>query len=112
MTRLSSIAAVALLAASGALTPASAANRLDRMPTGATLTPSAPVLMAASNARCRYSLDEYNDYAKELALFADKSRARAEQNPIYEADVQYYVAELASARECIQALTPFTSAAR
>ncbi|HVY56341.1 MAG TPA: hypothetical protein VHA77_00655 [Xanthobacteraceae bacterium] len=103
MRKLSGISLAVLLVMAGALSPAQA---------GGFAGGQAATDVTLSGARCRYSLAEYGDYAKQLAVFAEKSRALAEQNPIYLSDVQYYAAELATTQDCIRSLTPFTAAAR
>ena len=106
MTKLRTIAALTFLVAGlGAALPAQAASRPEGVRT-------AQADLAISTPSCRYKLAEYTDYAKQLELFANKSRVLADQNPIYLSDVAYYEAELASTKDCIRSLTPFTSASR
>jgi hypothetical protein len=67
---------------------------------------------AGAPSRCQLTLAQYTDYAKRLQLSADRARQQADENPIYESDVQYYAAELGGAQQCIRNLTPVTAAAR
>jgi hypothetical protein len=67
---------------------------------------------AAAAPRCQYTLEQYSDYAKRLAPFAERARQQAEANPIYESDSAYYTAELADVRQCIKMLGPVETAER
>ena len=67
---------------------------------------------AAAAPRCQYTLEQYTDYAKRLAPFAERARQQAETNPIYESDAAYYTAELADVRQCIKMLGPVETAER
>ena len=58
---------------------------------------------------CNNTLAHYTEYAKWLRPLADRARGQAEENPIYESDVQYYAAELGDAQQCIRNLSPVLS---
>jgi hypothetical protein len=70
---------------------------------------SCPTGVIATPAQCNSTLAHYAEYAKWLQPLADRARERADENPIYESDVQYYAAELGDAQQCIRNLTPVLS---
>lgn len=55
-------------------------------------------------ARCSRSADQEALRVKQLVEFLEKSRAMAVHNPLLQADVGYYEAELAASRRCLQAV--------
>jgi hypothetical protein len=55
-------------------------------------------------ARCTRPADQEALRVKQLIEFLEKSRAMAVQNPLLQADVGYYEAELAASRRCLQAV--------
>ena len=67
---------------------------------------------STANARCNHTLAQLTEYAKQLGPFADRARQKAEDNPLYLADVGYYNAELADAKQCIRNLAPIATALR
>jgi hypothetical protein len=54
--------------------------------------------------RCSRPADEEVLRIKQLVEFVQKSRAMAQQNPLLQADVGYYEAELAASRRCLQSV--------
>jgi hypothetical protein len=77
---------------------------------GASALPNAA--NASASLRCTRTLAQYTEYARELEPFADRARAQADDNPLYESDAQYYAAELNDARQCIKNLSPAKTASR
>ena len=66
----------------------------------------------AGTYQCKHSLDQYTEVLKVLEAEAAQARAKADQNPLYIADVGYYDSVLRDARQCMKSLTPLTTAAR
>jgi hypothetical protein len=77
---------------------------------GAALSPASATETSA--LQCSRTWAQYSEYAKWLAPLAERARHRADENPLYESDAQYYAAELADAQQCIKNLSPITTAAR
>jgi hypothetical protein len=51
-------------------------------------------------SRCSQSAELQTETVKQLASYAARSRQQAETNPLLEADVGFYEAELAFAKTC------------
>jgi len=60
----------------------------------------------AAPPRCDHPLAHYTEYARWLQPLAERARQQADDNPIYDSDVQYYAAELGDTLQCIRNLTP------
>ena len=67
---------------------------------------------AGTAPQCTQTLAQYGSAVEQLEAMAAKAQALAQQNPLYESDVQYYAAVLADAQRCVKALGPITTAAR
>jgi hypothetical protein len=78
------------------------------------LTPAQLKAYEASrgHSRCPVSLDKTNEMVKLLSAAALRSRAKAEENPIYWSDAGYYEAELAFAKKCVQSVAALKPTAR
>ncbi len=66
----------------------------------------------AGNLQCKHTLAQYTEALKILETEAAQARAKADENPLYIADVGYYNSVLRDARQCVKTLTPLTTAAR
>ena len=62
--------------------------------------------------QCNHTLAQYTEALRMLETEAAKAQALAEQNPLYESDVDYYASVLRDARQCVRTLTPLVSASR
>lgn len=71
-----------------------------------------PAHAADNGTQCTLSLAQYDASIKQLAAASAKAEAMAEQNPIYESDVQYYAIVLAQAERCHKSLNPLTTVSR
>jgi hypothetical protein len=67
---------------------------------------------STATARCNHTLAQYTGYAKQIGPFAERARQKADDNPLYLADVGYYAAELADAKQCVKTLAPIATASR
>jgi len=67
---------------------------------------------AAQAAECKHTLAQYSEALRVLAAEAAQARTLAERNPLYVADLSYYVSVLRDAQNCVKTLTPLTTAAR
>jgi hypothetical protein len=63
-------------------------------------------------SRCPISADKTHEMVKLLTAATLRSRAMAEQNPIYWSDAGYYEAELAFAKKCVQSVAALKPVAR
>ncbi|MDB5600617.1 MAG: hypothetical protein JWN71_2661 [Xanthobacteraceae bacterium] len=65
-----------------------------------TATQMAQIESQQGKSRCAQSAEQQTENVKQLASFTARSRQQAETNPLLEADVGYYQAELAFAKTC------------
>ena len=66
----------------------------------------------ARDLECKHTLGQYTEVLRILEIEAAQARMKAEQNPLYEADIGYYGSVLRDARSCVKMLTPVVSASR
>lgn len=59
-------------------------------------------------SQCPRTLDKSHQMVRQLTVATTRSRARAEANPVYWADVGYYEAQLAFAKSCVQSVAAVT----
>jgi hypothetical protein len=65
-----------------------------------TATQMAQIETQQGKSRCATSAEQQNETVKQLTSYAARSRQMAETNPLLEADVGFYQAELAFAKTC------------
>jgi hypothetical protein len=71
--------------------------------------------VSAAQAReltCTNTLAQYMDALPQFEALAAEANARADMNPLYISDVEYYASVVRDAKQCIKTLTPMTTAAR
>jgi hypothetical protein len=66
----------------------------------------------AGTLQCKHTLAQYSEALRILEAEAAQARAKADENPLYIADVGYYDSVLRDARQCMKTLSPVTTAAR
>ena len=71
-----------------------------------------PVAAEARDLQCNQSLARHVEALRIIEDKAAKAEAMAQVNPLYEADVGYYMSVLRDARQCVKNLTPVVSASR
>jgi hypothetical protein len=71
-----------------------------------------PVSAQARELICTNTLAQYMDALPQFESAAARANARADVNPLYISDVQYYVSLVQDAKQCIANLTPMTTASR
>ena len=86
-----------------------------RIALSAALMLCALIPVSAAQARdlqCNHSLAQYTEALAKLEVLAAEANARADANPLYISDVQYYASVLRDAKQCVKTLSPVTTAAR
>jgi hypothetical protein len=96
------IIAVAMAGAIAAALVGMNAGMSHARPLGPVQSPSAANGFPA--ARCSRPADQEALRIKQLAEFVEKSRSMAMRNPLLLADVDYYEAELAASRRCLESV--------
>jgi hypothetical protein len=66
----------------------------------------------ARDLKCSNTLAQYSDALPQIEGLAVSAHARAELNPLYISDAEYYASVLRDAKQCIANLSPVTTAAR
>jgi hypothetical protein len=66
----------------------------------------------ARDLKCDNTLAQYTDALPQFEMLAAHANSRANDNPLYISDAEYYASVVRDARQCIQTLTPLTTAAR
>jgi hypothetical protein len=66
----------------------------------------------ARDLQCNHTLAQYTEALAQLEQLAAEANAKADVNPLYISDVQYYASVLRDARQCVKSLSPVTTAAR
>ncbi len=66
----------------------------------------------ARDLQCTHTLAQYTEALAKLELLAAEANAKADANPLYISDVQYYESVLRDTRQCVNTLSPVTTAAR
>ena len=72
-----------------------------------------PVAAAqARDLKCSNTLAQYSEALPQIQVLAARANAKADENPLYISDAQYYASVVRDAKQCIQNLAPVTTAAR
>lgn len=66
----------------------------------------------ARDLKCTNTLAQYTEALPQIEVLAARANAKADENPLYISDVQYYASVVRDARQCIANLSPVTTAAR
>lgn len=66
----------------------------------------------ARDLKCTNTLAQYSDALPQIEVLLARANAKADENPLYISDVQYYASVVRDAKQCIANLSPVTTAAR
>jgi hypothetical protein len=66
----------------------------------------------AGDLKCSNSLIQYTEALPQIEGLAARANAKADENPLYISDAQFYAAVVRDAKQCIANLAPVTTAAR
>jgi hypothetical protein len=66
----------------------------------------------AAEYKCTNTLAQYTEALPQIEVLAARATIKADENPLYISDAQYYASILRDAKRCIVNLSPVTTAAR
>jgi hypothetical protein len=66
----------------------------------------------ARDVPCTYTAAQYIQAITTFEVLLVEARAKADENPLYVSDEQFYKSVLADAKQCLENAAPVTTAAR